>query len=175
MPTRPRCQLGREEQASPTEQGSASTTAACPTVSGPSCTQGAPASLPTRPSTSKTTLLSPSQLVRETTAETTSPTNKQAIFRTMFRVRKHLPFLVALLFVRSLKFLMSIVRATIIPCATTLPVWLTIPQIVTMSTLRGIVRAYVYFTAYGDRRHQSSGRQPFDYFYFWRRRGSFLF
>ena len=165
MTTRPQFQLVREQPPRTTNQG----------IARAGCTQGAAFFIPTLSSTTTTEFISPSQLVREKTA-TTSTTNKQEMIRrTSSRVRKHLPFLAALLIVRSLKFFKSIVRATIIPCATTLPVWLTIPQIVTMSTLRGIVRAYVYFTAYGDRRHQSSGRQPFDYFYFWRRRGSFLF
>ena len=143
MPTRPRCQLGREEQASSTEQGSASPTAACPTSSGPSRTQGATASLPTSPSTSTTTLLSPSQLVREKAAPTTSLTNKQAMFRPTCRVQKHLPFLVTLYFVRSLKFLTLFVRATIIPRATSMPLGLLITNIMTMSTQCGISRSYV--------------------------------
>ena len=142
-PTRPRCQLGREKQSRQTEHGSASLSAACPTVSGPSRTQGAPASLPTMPSTSKTTLLSPSQLVREKTAPTTSLTNKQAMFRPTCRVQKHLPFRVALYFVRSLKFLTLFARATIIPRATSMPLGLLIPNIMTMSTQCGISRSYV--------------------------------
>ena len=115
----------------------------------------------------ETTLLSPSQLVRETTATSSRSTDKQAMLRPMCRVLRHLPFRVVPLFMTSLKFSTSIVRATIIPCATIMPLWLTIAQIVTMSTLRGRVRA--------DRRHQSSCRQPFDYFCVARRRHSTTF